>query len=961
MENSKSPKQKKKQKHLNKKRSKSSLFIKTLWLIGGLCLVCLVGSGSIFAYYASQAPEINEEALIDPIPSEILDKNGNVVARLGTKHRELIEYEDLPSQVEQAVLATEDERFYDHYGIDPIRLGKAVLANITEGYGSEGASTITQQVIKRSFLTSEKTLERKAKEAWLAIKFEQNYSKKEILEFYLNKTYYSDNIYGIETAAHYYYNKSLDELSLAQVALLAGIPQSPNNYNPYDSPEKAEERRNIVLSLMHQHNKISHEQMEKAQQVSVTKGIVDRSSEERTHLTKDKGFDAFIDHVIDQLDEQGDYNIYEEGLRIHTTLDPKAQAHVEKILDTEEVINYPNDKPFQAGITLLDTQTGAIRAIGGGRNYGSEVKRGFNFAIDNQRQPGSVIKPILVYAPAIEKNKWSTAHIIDDEPIEYEDGGEPANWDGEFKGDITIREALWDSRNIPAIKVFNETGHDYATEFAKGLGMNFNGETLYESAAIGGMTTGTSSMEIAGAYAALGNEGGYNEPYVIKKIEFRDGSSKEYSTKKNTAMDNSTAFMVTDMLKEVVKNPQATGTTAAVPGVEVAGKTGTTNYTDEYMKANDIAEGGTPDSWFAGYTTEYTAAIWTGYKDRKHPLTNNETRISQKIFSNLMEKVTNEEDNTDFNKPNDIVELDIEEGTEPAKLASDFTPDGSVTKELFFENDKPSDESNQFVPSLPVPSNLTTNYHSNDSSITLRWDYYQDEQDDRSVTFDITTSVDGNERFIGSTESEELTINNIEQGKDYTFYVQASTTGDESSKASVDFILENSDDKQDDDNQTSDDSSNQDDDNQTSGDSSNQDDDNQTSDDSSNQDDDNQTSGDSSNQDDDNQTSDDSSNQDNDNQTSDDSSNQDDDNQTSDDSSNQGDDDQTSDDSSNQGDDDQTSDDSSNQGDDDQTSDDSSNQDDNQTSNDSSNQDNDDQTSDDSSNQDDDSNQDDGN
>ncbi|WP_117170336.1 transglycosylase domain-containing protein [Paraliobacillus sediminis] len=753
----------------DKSKKKKSLFFKILFTLILLTFAVTVTGGSLFAYYASQAPELNKEDLIDPIASEVLDKDGEVITRLGTENRELIDYEEIPSIVEKAVLSTEDVRFYDHYGVDPIRLGKAVFANFTDGFGSEGASTITQQVIKQSFLTPEKSLERKAQEAWLAFKFEQEYSKSEILEMYLNKTYYSDSIYGIETAANYYFNKSIDELSLSEAALLAGIPQSPNNYNPYDYPEKAKERRNTVLYLMNYHDQITVEEMEEAQQVAIMEDVVERNQEDRAQLTTNQGYKAFIDYVIEQLGEKGDYNIYEDGLRIHTTLDPDAQSHLEEILNTEDIIDFPankNNQPFQAGVTLLDTKSGAIRAIGGGRNYGAEVKRGFNFATDINRQSGSVIKPLLDYAPAIENKQWSTAHIIEDEEFEYQDGGKPKNWDGAFKGAISIREALWDSRNIPAIKVFNEVGHENAVEFVNRLGLNYDDNEVYESAAIGGDSTGTNPMEMAGAYAAFGNAGIYNEPYAITKVERRDGSIEEFSYETNAAMKASTAYMITDMLKEVVENPQGTGTAAAVPGLEIAGKTGTTNYTDAFKQANNIDSGGAPDSWFAGYTTQYTAAIWTGYKDRSNPLTQTERKTAQKLFNNLMREVSGE-DTPNFERPDDVIEIEVEKGSNPVKRASKFTPDDQVVRELFLKGYEPSAVSDQFIPNLSPPSN-TENEEDNGDSTDSDTNSDEEEQTEETESSSETEEEEssGTDDAANDTNEEEKSTEETEDSSE---------------------------------------------------------------------------------------------------------------------------------------------------------------------------------------------------
>ncbi|WP_161993051.1 penicillin-binding protein 1A [Sediminibacillus terrae] len=771
-----------------KRRKKKPLWLKLIFLLFILGLAGLLTGAGVFAYYANQAPPLSEKELVDSAASQILDKDGNVVAAIGNKKREQVNYDEIPDLVEDAIIATEDARFYDHFGVDPLRLGGAVIANVTEGFGSEGASTLTQQVVKRSFLSSEKTLKRKAQEAWLAVKLEQEYSKQEIFEMYVNKIYFSDNIYGIETAADYYFGKELEELTLPQAALLAGMPQSPNGYNPYDHPERAKERRNIVLALMEEHDKISHKERVEAEKTPITEGLVERDEGERTYLSASDGYEAFIDVVISEVDALGDYNIYEDGLKIHTTLDPDAQSTVENILDKEEVIDYPEDKdgqPFQAGITLLDTKSGTIRAVGGGRNYAKETKRGFNFATDTSRQPGSVMKPILAYGPAIEYKKWSTAHIVDDEKFKYENGEEPQNWDGEYKGEITIREALWDSRNIPAIKTFNKAGHENAADFAEKLGLNLE-EPLMESAAIGGISKGTSPLEIAGAYAAFGNGGSYNEPYTVTKIEERDGDTLETEHESQQAMEDYTSYMVTDMLKDVIKKPAATGYKANIPGLPVAGKTGTTNYSDESIEKYNIPDDSSPDSWFAGYTTDYTAAIWTGYQDRKNPLTGNEKDIAKKIFKHVMKEVSKDTDTEDFTKPDSVVEKEIEEGTNPPKLASSFTPEDKISTELFVKGEVPKEESEEFIPELPAPEELSADYVKEEATVRLDWDYEQEEDDDREVHFEVEVSAeDGSAATTKETDKTEIDIPAIDSGGSYTFTVRAVSEEEESDPASI--------------------------------------------------------------------------------------------------------------------------------------------------------------------------------
>ncbi|TFE03052.1 PBP1A family penicillin-binding protein [Jeotgalibacillus salarius] len=799
------------------KKKKGSIFKKIIITVLIVGLAGLLFGGGLFAYYASQAPELNEEDFVDPITTEILDVNGDVFARIGAENREFVDYNEIPPLVENAVLAIEDNRFYEHQGVDFLRLMGAVLANITEGFGAEGASTLTQQVIKQSVLTPEKSLERKAQEAWLAYQLEQDYSKEDIFEMYVNKIFYSDGIYGIRTASEYYFDADLSELQVHQAAYLAGLPQRPNAYNVYENPDLAKERRDIVLRQMHNHGKISEEEMSQAIETDIMDGVVDRSEESgnpRQQLSAEESkYDAFVDVVLDEIEDLDDVNPYEDGLKINTTLDPNAQTVVENTLN-DGSIQFPADMDgvmAQAGVTLLDTESGAIRAIGGGRGYGDEVKRGFNYATDQTRQPGSAIKPLLDYAPAIEFLEWSTAQTIVDEPYEYSNGFAPNNYDGQFKGPMTMREALADSRNITAIKAYMEVGQEQGTEFLRELGWDFEadncGGVLCESAAIGGEPE-TNTLEMAGAYAAFGNKGVYNEPHSITSIEFRDGSSMNLEAESDVAMKDSTAYMMSDMLKDVLE-PGSTGELAQVNGLPMAGKSGTTNYTAEQLSAGNIPSNGAPDSWFAGYTTQYTAAVWLGYEENQaeNYLSPQDRWVSQYIFRDIMRGVHEGIETPDFEKPESVVEVEIEKGTSPVQLASEYTPADQKSVELFIRGTEPTSVSEEFVvPDLQSPSNLSAEYNEENGTIQLTWDHNQDENDNRDVEFEVLVSIDGGEESeLAVTSQNGLNIEQVQEGSSYTFTVTAIADEERSSSANTNIEIVRSEDEAQEDEETEED------------------------------------------------------------------------------------------------------------------------------------------------------------
>ncbi|WP_406686859.1 transglycosylase domain-containing protein [Rossellomorea vietnamensis] len=767
---SKSPKGK-------KKGSMVKRVIISLFIIG---IIGMLAGAGLFAYYASSAPKLDEKLLKDPIASEIYDMNGDLITTVGKEKREYANFDDIPQVMQDAVIATEDNRFYKHNGIDLIRLGGAVIANVTGGFGSEGASTITQQVIKGSFLSPEKTLKRKAQEAWLALKLEQEYTKEEIFEMYFNKVYMSDGINGMATAADHYYGKDIKDIKLHEAAMIAGLPQSPNNYNPLKHPESAEKRRNIVLSLMAQHGKITEKEKKAAQAVPITKGLVSAEDVEKKNGDK---YPAFVDAVIDEVQKMGDYNLFSDGLKVYTTVDPDAQTRLEEILAGENTsFSYPEnaDEPMQAGVTLMDTKTGEIRAIGGGREQDPEVKRGFNYAIDSKRQPGSTIKPLLDYAPAIEHLKWSTYHILKDEPYEYSNGTEINNYDGRFKGPITIREGLWDSRNITALKAFQAVGAEKAADFVNGLGLKF--DHYYESASIGGVSPGVNSVQMAGAYGAFGNEGVYNKPHTVTKIVLRDGETEiKNENKPEPAMKEYTAYMVSDMLKSVIDHPQGTGKFAKVPGLPMAGKSGTTNYSQEERDKYGIAKSGAPDSWFVGYTTNYTAAVWTGYKTQSIPLSPTDRHVAQYIVSDLMSYVHDGVDTADFKKPDSVVESKVEMGSDPARLPSEYTPDDRIITELFVKGTEPSKVSKEFD-KIDAPSKLKGKFNKKDKTITLAWDYGKE----KDVQFEVSVSINGEaKQVLTTTDKKGLNVENIQSEGTFTFEVVAISGDQRSNPASV--------------------------------------------------------------------------------------------------------------------------------------------------------------------------------
>eukprot|EP00130_Batrachochytrium_dendrobatidis_P008408 XP_006683283.1 hypothetical protein BATDEDRAFT_93043 [Batrachochytrium dendrobatidis JAM81] len=657
-----SRKERKKAEKTNQYKQRSIGILKKGSLFKRMFIVCLVlglvliGAGAItFASMIKGTPTLDSSKLLDPLSTKFYDKDGNFLYEYGKEKRTKITYNQVPKVLEHAFIATEDSNFYEHFGIDLKRTAKAIFVNVTGDFGSQGGSTITQQVIKNYFLSPEKTLKRKVQEWDLSYQLEKKYSKQDILMMYLNKIYLGNRSYGVAAAAKNYYGIESDDLkkmTLAQAAMIAGLTQSPNNYDPTipENKEAATKRRHIVLSSMLRDGYITEKQMKEAEKVPVTEGLVAKNTQQSMP------YEAFLDAAVKEVKGKlKDVDISEDGLSIYTTLDPKAQDFADKMMNTSEIIAYPDAK-FQGAFVLLDTKTGEVRAIGSGRNDYKAQFSGHNFAVDIKRQPGSIFKPIFDYGPAIENLKWSTAHLINDQKTTYSTGQPISNWDHQHHGMVTMRTALQNSYNIPALLTLREVGMDKAKSFAEQLGITFKSNQVYESYSIGSNTV--SPLDMAGGYSAFGNNGLYNKPHFVQKVVFADGAVVNFAGKSKRVMQDYTAYMVTDMLRTVVN--AGTGTTANVPGLDVAGKTGTTNFDEKTRAKYGYPSSATNDSWFAGYTPQYTMAVWTGYAQngQDNYMSGNTTKISQLMFKAMMEAFGT--DTANFQQPESVYRVNNE-------------------------------------------------------------------------------------------------------------------------------------------------------------------------------------------------------------------------------------------------------------------------------------------------------------
>ena len=619
-----------------------------------LFIAAFLLGGGVFLYYANKAPELSESKLVATTSSKIYDSKNELIADLGAERRVNAQSSDIPTNLVNAIVSIEDHRFFNHRGIDSIRIAGAFLRNLRSNSGLQGGSTLTQQLIKLTYFstsTADQTLSRKVQEAWLAIQLERTATKQEILTYYVNKVYMSNGNYGMQTAAENYYGKDLKDLSIPQLALLAGMPQAPNQYDPYSHPEAALERRNLVLSEMQKQGYLTAEKYETAINTPITDGLQSLKSVN----SYPPYMDNYLKEVIDQVEQETGYNLLTTGMEVYTNVDQEVQKRLWDVYNTDEYVDYPDDD-LQAASTIVDVTNGKVIAQLGSRHQSSNVSFGINQAVETNRDWGSTMKPITDYAPALEYGIFdSTAATINDAPYNYPGTDIPVyNWDKAYFGNITLQYAIQQSRNVPAVKTLEKVGLDHAKTFLNGLGIDY--PSMVYANAISSNTVeshkqyGASSEKMAAAYAAFANGGIYHKPMYINKVVFSDGSSKEFSDQGTRAMKETTAYMMTEMMKTVLT--YGTGRGAYMSWLPQAGKTGTSNYTDDEIE-NYIKNTGyvAPDEMFVGYTRKYSMAVWTGYSNRLTPIVGDGFRVAANIYRSMMGYLSEDDHPGDWTMP----------------------------------------------------------------------------------------------------------------------------------------------------------------------------------------------------------------------------------------------------------------------------------------------------------------------
>ena len=570
--------------------------------------------------------------------TKIYDKDNNLIVTLDSKFIGYTSYNEIPNVMIDSVTAIEDSRFFTHNGLDYYGLIRAIINNLKAGGIKEGASTITQQLIKNVYLSNEKSIERKIKEAILALKLEHVLKKEDIIASYLSNVLFGGNVYGIKMASKYYFDKDVKDINLLEASTLAAIIQMPNYYNPFINPVACENRRNAVLKRMYELDLISYDEYSSSLDVKVQDYL------KKGEINENLGIYAqLIDYLSRESSELYEKNIYSNNFDIYTKIDSNISLEIYKIL-RNEYNTFPKDE-IECGIVVLDTKTANIVAIGGSRVDGF---KNLNYATDVYNQPGSTIKPILDYAPAFEYLGYQPLTQIDDSYMKYSTGEAVKNWDNQYKGLISLRYALSNSRNIPAIKLYQKLGNK-AWKFAEGLGIYNKDPYLHESMAIGGFQNGYSVLEMTNAYLGFANDGLYIKAHLIDKIKSYDETISKNPYQKQ-AMSKEVAFFINSILLDVLKNsaynPHKT---------ELAAKTGQSNFDLNTRKKYDIPNNATKDSWVIGYTKEYVIGIWVGFGTIKkgNYLDSKTKNIPLKILSQLIDKFTTKYQK--FDVPSNVV------------------------------------------------------------------------------------------------------------------------------------------------------------------------------------------------------------------------------------------------------------------------------------------------------------------
>ena len=755
-----------------KNKPKKKKIVNTALIIILSIGILIMLAGIVFMIYIaiSANPKFDKEKLDSNEPTVLYDINGEEFAKLGSEMRDKVTYDQLPEVLVDAIIATEDARFFQHNGFDAPRFLSASVGQIFGNSDAGGASTLSMQVVKNSLTSSIATgldgVIRKFQDIYLSIfKLEKNYTKEQIIEFYVNNHNLGGNVYGVSQAARVYFNKDVGDLNLAEASIIAGMFQAPNAYRPTeeDNIEAVTKRRDTVLYLMERHGYITKEERDIASAISIESLINYNASADTSGNSEYQGY---IDTVVSEVENKlgKDYNPYTVSMQIYTNLDRDKQDGINRVMNGESY-TWVNDV-IQSGVTVLDSETGKILAVGAGRNKTGVNTLNFATSASIRRQPGSTAKPLFDYGPLIEYNNASTFGYNDgednyrmfvDEPYSYSTGQEINNWDGSFMGNMTTRRALSLSRNIPALKAFQQVDNKKIIEFVQKLGIEpeiENGK-IHEAHALGAFT-GVNSLDMAGAYAAFSNGGYYNEPYSVSKIILNSsGEEYEHESEKTKAMEDSTAFMITSMLDD-------TSITGGGAMDRVAMKTGTTNFDENTRERLGMADDAIRDSWVIGYTTKTVIAMWYGYEETTaesvaqgyycHNLSGTIQR--DRLFTAIANEVY-EDNKEEFKMPDSVVRVPLAAGSSTAKIAgTGYT--GNILYEYFKKDHEP--KGTQETSNLATPTGLSATYSN--GNVRLTWNAVNPGNVDTSRYGEFGYNVYFNNTLLGFTTNTSYTVNN---------------------------------------------------------------------------------------------------------------------------------------------------------------------------------------------------------
>ncbi len=714
----------KKEKKVNKKtdslkkvKTRRKRFRFWYWLLNIIAVfaILLFIGGVGFCYYiVKSAPEFDKNLLFEKEASLIYDSQNNLIATLGSEQREKITFDEIPQVLVDAIIATEDSRFFQHKGFDLPRFVKAAIGQAL-GQNSGGASTLTMQLSKLAFTSTDsegiKGIIRKFTDIYIAVfKMEKNYTKEEIIEYYVNTPCLGGNIYGVEQASQYYFGKSAKDLNLVEASMIAGLFQSPNGYNPYVNPNDANDRKNTVLYLMRRHGYITETEYNAAVAVEIKDLVSDGS-------TSVNEYQGFIDTVVQEVIDKTGNNPYDVPMIIYSTMVKSKQDVINNFYNTYKF----KDKKIEVGVGVIDNDTGAIIAVGAGRNKtGAMTLNVATFSGQTKRHPGSTIKPIMDYGPAIEYENLSTYGPFIDDKVSYA-GGSMHNSTGSYKGFMTMKTCLQKSVNTCALQAFNMTTNEQKLSFITSLGIypEEGITTIPQSYSIGAFN-GATPVSLAAAYSAFGSGGYYTSPYSFTKIIYRETEEEyEQDISRTRVMKAQTAYILASVLTG------ATTSRVKVSGTSVATKTGTTSYDRTLLKQYGLSTGVIPDSWTASFTSDYAVAIWYGYVNglskeavkNKWYLTSGHAGTERlKIQAALVNKIY--EKNATFKNPGGLTTASVELETIPAQKPSSYTPSSLTGKFTFISGTEPSETSTRFS-ELSDPTNLS--YSQSGNNVSLSW------------------------------------------------------------------------------------------------------------------------------------------------------------------------------------------------------------------------------------------------